>query len=104
MSDVFAVWYQPVIGALHVLGIAWFGAMLLVQDRSLRRWRWVGLALMLITGTLLFAANASHVAASWSFRIKLLVLLGLCFVQKPRWLVVGLWALAVFASRGIAYF
>ncbi|MEO8096371.1 MAG: hypothetical protein ABI811_01625 [Acidobacteriota bacterium] len=104
MFEFLAVWYQPAIGALHVLGIAWFGGMLLTEDRGLRTWRWAGLVLMLATGILLFTANAAHVWNSSSFRIKLLLLLALVFVRQPRWLVLTLWAAVVFASRGIAYF
>ncbi|MEP6961718.1 MAG: hypothetical protein ABI995_06560 [Acidobacteriota bacterium] len=104
MSEFLAVWYQPAIGALHVLGIAWFGGMLLTEDSRLRVWRWSGLALLLLTGLLLFAANAGRVWSSTSFRIKLLLLVALIFARQPRWLVLTLWAAVIFASRGIAYF
>jgi hypothetical protein len=98
---MFDIWYQPALGTLHVLGIAWFGATMLTEAPRLRR---VGLLWMLSTGVLLFAANAERVYASTSFRVKLALLLSLVFVHKPRWLVVALWGAVVFASRGIAYF
>jgi hypothetical protein len=101
MREFLVVWYQPFLGALHVLGIAWFGATLLTDGPRLRR---VGLAWMLGTGIVLFALNYEHVHRSTSFRIKLALLLALVFVRRPRWLVFTLWAAVVFASRGIAYF
>lgn len=101
MSEFAAIWYQPLLGALHVLGIAWFGATLLVEASVLRR---IGLAWMLATGVLLFAANAERVYASTSFRIKLALLVALLFVRRPHWLVLTLWVAVIFASRGIAYF
>jgi hypothetical protein len=101
MSEFAAVWYEPLIGALHMLGIAWFGASLFVDARRLR---WVGVVWMSATGALLFAANSQRVFASTSFRIKLALLATLLFVRGPRWLVLTLWAAVILASRGIAYF
>lgn len=100
---MFDIWYVPILGAMHVLGIAWFGGMALFDDPRWSRWRWAGLALMLMTGALLFAANPSRTWASTSFRIKLGLLLALWFA-KPRWLALTLWAFVIAASRGIAYF
>jgi hypothetical protein len=101
MSEFWSIWYQPALGAMHVLGVAWFGGTLFTESPRLRR---IGLIWMLVTGALLFAANADRVYASTSFRIKLALLLALLFVGKPRWLVLALWVAVVFASRGIAYF
>ena len=98
---MFDIWYQPALGALHVLGVAWFGASLWTDAPRLRWW---GSMWMLVTGALLFAANAERVFASTSFRIKLVLLVALVLVRKPLWLVLSLWAAVVFASRGIAYF
>jgi hypothetical protein len=101
MPEWWQTWYQPVIGALHVLGIAWFGATILTDAPALRK---IGLIWTLSTGALLFAANPAHVFASQSFRIKLALLAALIFVHRPRWLVLTLWVAVIFASRGIAYF
>ncbi|MEO5926120.1 MAG: hypothetical protein ABIR70_20025 [Bryobacteraceae bacterium] len=101
MSEFVLVWYQPLLGAIHVLGVAAFGATLLADAPLLRR---VGLVWMLATGALLFAANAERIYTSTSFRIKIAILVTLFFVKQPRWLVLGLWAAVIFASRGIAYF
>ena len=60
--------YYPILGAFHLLGIAWFGGMLLMGDLSVlgvalrhepvsevwsqfRRWKWVGFAVILVSGT-----------------------------------------------------
>jgi hypothetical protein len=101
MRDFFEVWYQPLLGALHVLGIAWFGATLWTDAPRLRRF---GLLWMLSTGAVLFALNVDRLTASTSFRIKLALLLALVFVRNPRWLVWTIWGAVIFASRGIAYF
>lgn len=101
MFEFVAVWYQPLLGALHVLGIGLFGATVLVHAPTLRR---LGLAWMLVTGALLFVANAERVYPSTSFRVKLALLVALLLVRKPRWLVLALWVAVIFASRGIAYF
>jgi hypothetical protein len=101
MSEFWLTWDQPLIGALHVLGIAWFGATLFTDAPVLRR---IGLVWLLATGFALFALNHAHVTHSIAFHIKLALLLALIFVRRPRWLVVSLWIAVIFASRMIAYF
>jgi hypothetical protein len=101
MRDFFDVWHQPLLGALHVLGIAWFGATLWTNEPRLRR---IGLAWMVLTGLALFALNPDRLGASTAFRLKLALLTTLVFVRGPRWLVLTLWAAVVFAARGVAYF
>ncbi|MEI9812238.1 MAG: hypothetical protein WDO18_06010 [Acidobacteriota bacterium] len=101
MSDFWLTWYQPLIGALHVLGIALFGGTLFADAPILRR---IGIVWMLLTGALLYAVNAAHVAHSVAFHLKLALLAALLFVRRPRWLVLGLWIAVIFASRGVAYF
>lgn len=101
MSDFLDTWYQPILGAVHVLGIAWFGTTIFTDATLLKR---IGLIWMLATGILLVAANPSHVFASSAFRIKLGLLAALIFVRRPRWLTLCLWIAVIFASRGIAYF
>ena len=101
MSDFWSTWYQPLIGALHVLGIAWFGATLFADAPRLRR---IGIVWMLATGVLLYVANTEHVTHSVAFDIKLALLLVLIFVRRPRALVLSLWISVIFFSRMIAYF
>ena len=50
-----STWGYPIIGALHVLGMAWFGGAVLIVDRQLRAWKRVGMVVMFASGMLLFA-------------------------------------------------
>jgi hypothetical protein len=101
LTDFAVTWYQPLIGALHVLGIAWFGGALFAEAPVLRR---IGLVWMLLTGLALLTFNYTHVIHSGAFRIKMVLLALLLFVRGPRWLVLSLWVAVIFAARLIAYF
>jgi len=106
-----STWAIPIIGAIHVLGIAWFGGAVLVRDSRLRRFRWTGLAILLLTGALLFCSQPLRLYYSQFFRAKmaLLVLIGLSALLPVRSarlamvLSLVLWAGVILASRGIAY-
>jgi hypothetical protein len=110
-----STWGYPVIGALHVLALALVGGAVVVPflRRDVRWIRWTGLALVVITGALLFAAGAEHYYKSTAFRIKasLLTLLAInAIASRPQRIkfhnaiALVLWAAAIFASRGIAFF
>ena len=96
----------------HVLGLAWFGAAVLIVDRQLRAWKGIGLAIMLATGMLLFALQPARYYAGLSFRIKLLLLLclgvnGASLGRGPGSREASFWRLwvsVIFASRAIAFF
>ncbi len=106
-----STWGVPIIGAIHVLAIAWFGGSVLVNDVRLRRFRWTGLAILLFTGSLLFWSQPLRLYYSDFFRAKmlLLVLIGVSALLPARHsrltmaLSLVLWAAVIFASRGIAY-
>jgi len=110
-----STWGYPVIGALHVLALAVFAGAVIVpflRDDT-RRLRWTGLILVIVTGALLFTAGADHYYKSTAFRIKavLLTLLAInAIVSRPQriklhhTIALVLWAAAIFASRGIAFF
>jgi len=106
-----ATWTVPIIGAIHVLAIAWFGGTVLVQAAHLRRFRWIGLAILLSTGFLLFWSQPLRLYYNQSFRVKvlLLVLIALVaflpsrFARLGFWGSLVLWAGVILASRGIAY-
>ena len=106
-----STWAVPIIGAFHVLAIAWFGGSVLVNDVRLRRFRWTGFAVLLFTGTLLFWSQPLRLYYSQFFRLKmlLLVLTAVAALLPARWarlammLSLALWAGIIFASRGIAY-
>jgi len=106
-----STWGVPIIGAIHVLAIAWFGGSVLVNDVSLRRFRWIGLAILLFTGALLFWSQPLRLYYSQFFRVKLalLLLIGLGALLPSRYgrlsmaLSLTLWIGVILASRGIAY-
>jgi len=106
-----STWGFPILSAIHVLGIAWFGGTVLIPGfgRQLPRFQRVGLALMLLTGALLFWLEPVKCYNSGPFRLKmlLLVLVGLNALVGTRLTTVLSWALwiaIIFAARWIAYF
>ena len=112
-----STWAYPVIGGLHVLGIAWFGGAVLLsalhrrngEGRPRAAMLWTGGAIMVLTGALLFAIEPLLCAGSKSFRVKLLLLVTLAAASKVRSkiavpLTLTLWAGVLLASRGIAFF
>ena len=106
-----STWGFPILGAVHVLAIAWFGGALFVPD--LRAWRWTGIVALLVTGALLFWVEPLKCYHSISFQVKLALLL---VIALNAWLRQGartrlasmvsllLWAAVIFAARGIAFF
>jgi hypothetical protein len=112
-----STWAYPVIGGMHVLGIAWFGGAVLLsalhrRDREARprpAILWTGGAIMLLTGVLLFAIEPLLCAGSQSFRVKMLLLVALAATSQVRSksatpLILTLWAGVLLAARGIAFF
>jgi len=121
-----STWGFPVLGALHVLALAWFGGALVIFDlrrlgwlmrpdpladlaAEFRGWRWFGVAVLMLTGALLFWVEPLKCYQSISFRLKmaLLILMGLNAGARSR--LAGavsllLWIAVVFAARGIAFF
>ncbi len=112
-----STWAYPVIGGLHVLGIAWFGGAVLLSALHRRDGEalprpailWTGGTLMLLTGALLFAIEPLLCARSQSFRVKMLLLVALAATSQVRSkiatpLTLTLWAGVLLAARGIAFF
>jgi hypothetical protein len=102
-----STWGFTILGALHVLGIAWFGGAVLIP--AMRVWKRIGLAWMLLTGALLFWLEPLKSYNSFSFRVKLLLLILLpCTIFLPptfaRAASLTLWAAVILASQGIAFF
>lgn len=86
-----------------MLGVAWFGAIVLGAVAP--RFKWAGLGLMLASGLLLFALHPGMYYGSISFRIKMALLLLLCLPLKlTRTAILTVWIAIIFASRGIAFF
>ncbi|HYV63222.1 MAG TPA: hypothetical protein VE958_11140 [Bryobacteraceae bacterium] len=114
-----STWAVPIIGAVHVLAIAWFGGTVLIRDSGLvsvlRRFRWTGLSILLFTGALLFWSQPLRLYYSQFFRLKMLLLVillmwtGSSSLLPARYgrmamaLSLVLWAGVILASRGIAY-
>jgi uncharacterized membrane protein len=121
-----STWGFPILSAVHVLALAWFGGALAISDLrrlgwaagseslaavavQLRAWNRLGLAVLLATGALLFYIEPLKCYQSVSFRIKLalLILIGLN-TGLPGKVAAGasllLWIAVIFAARGIAFF
>jgi hypothetical protein len=103
-----STWGFPIISAIHVLAIAWFGGTVLIPavGRQLPSFRRTGLALLLLTGALLFWLEPVKCYASFPFRLKmlLLVLVVLNPLFRSRLTTVSSWALwvaIIFAARWI---
>lgn len=98
-----STWGVPVVGALHVLGVAWFGGLVLVD--GLRRWRWFAAVFLALTGLLLFLANPERTWASLAFRLKLALLAAILILPgRARRTAIALWVGVIAAARGIAFF
>jgi len=99
-----SVWGYPIIAAIHVLGLALFGATLLARAEDYRTWKRIGLGVMLLSGALLFGMHAGRYSTSSAFRIKILLLVLVLGLKLPRAVSLALWIAIIFASRGIAFF
>jgi hypothetical protein len=120
-----STWGFPILGAMHVLALAWFGGAILVRAlerlgkvqfapesaEHVRRWRNLGVVALLATGALLFWVEPVKCYQSISFRLKMALLV---MVAVNAWagrrarfaagLALLLWIAIIFAARGIAYF
>jgi len=102
-----STWGFPVLAALHVLALAWFGGTLVLRGETaaqLGAWRWTDGALLLGTGALLFCIEPVKCYESVSFRVKMGLLLLAAVTPRRRALALLLWAAVVFAARGIAFY
>jgi hypothetical protein len=103
---------MPIVESIHVLAAASvFGTILIVDLRllgfpdtrraftrvcdELLRLTWVAFALAVVTGALMFAANASTYFGNTQFRLKMLALLGaglnMAIFQRITFRTVGAW-------------
>jgi hypothetical protein len=105
-----STWGFPAAGALHVLGIAWFGGTVLFTGPEFRAWKRVGLAAMLATGALLFWIEPVKCYTSGPFRLKMFLLALLAAnawnpARRLAWVAtLTLLGGMIFAARWIAYF
>ncbi|SRR5579883_587460 len=105
-----STWGVPIVGALHVLALAWFGGFAVAGETvatELRHWKRLGVLMLLVTGALLFWVEPVKCYESASFRVKMALLVLIAAIPRTR-LGVGLslllWIAAVCAARGIAFF
>jgi hypothetical protein len=100
-----STWGYPIISAIHVLGIAWFGGTVLISQFApeLRMLRRIGITVLLITGVVLFWLHPTQYSNSISFRAKMLLLILLTRTKPASANSLALWAAIIFASRGIAF-
>jgi hypothetical protein len=106
-----STWGFPIVSAIHVLGIAWFGGTVLIPSlgRQLPWFRRPGLTLLLLTGAMLFWLEPVKCYRSVPFRLKMVLLVLVCLTPLFRsrlatacsWV---LWIAIIFAARWIAYF
>ena len=99
-----SIWGYPIIAGIHVLGLALFGATVFTRPEELKTWKRVGLAVILLTGLLIFGMHPAQYAASAAFQLKMLLLVAVLSLKLPRAISLALWAAIIFASRGIAFF
>jgi hypothetical protein len=100
-----STWGYPIIAAIHVLGIAWFGGTILVSTLvpELKNIRRAGIALLLITGAILFWLQPHRYYDSVAFWIKMLLIALLLTVRPAGRLAIALLVAIIFAARGIAF-
>jgi hypothetical protein len=100
-----STWGYPIISAIHVLGMAWFGGTILIGEwvPELRRLRHIGLALVLISGVMLFWMQPAQYERNIPFYAKMLMLVALTRVKSASALSFVLWMAIIVASRGIAF-
>jgi hypothetical protein len=99
-----SVWGYPIIAAIHVLGMAWFGALAIARNLDVRRLKWIAVALMLTSGIVLFALHPVQYSESIAFRIKILLLVLIGVLNLPRSVLLAMWVAVILASRFIAFF
>jgi hypothetical protein len=97
-------WGFPILSALHVLGLAWFGGTVLVPGEFPRLQR-CGLAFVLFTGAVLFLMQPARYSHSIAFWTKMgLIAAILLLPRRTLWSALSLWFLVICAARAIAYF
>jgi|KBSMisStandDraft_5_1062788.scaffolds.fasta_scaffold97726_4 hypothetical protein len=117
-------WLFPVIESIHVIGLAAFAGTVVLGDlstlglvraetRSLTRWTHSGLALMLITGALMFFSDTARYLHNPAFHVKIALLVAALIVhfalrrsgtRLAAFLSLTLWTTVVLAARAIADF
>ena len=100
-----STWGYPIISAIHVLAIGWFGGTVLISQLApeLQKLRRIGVVVLLATGIVLFWLHPAQYSSSISFRVKMLLLILLTRTKTASVIALVLWVAIIFASRGIAF-
>ena len=100
-----STWGYPIISAMHVLGIAWFGGTALISQfvPDLRKLRRIGIAALVISGVVLFWLQPGRYYSSVAFWVKILLLVVLMRTKPSTVFSLAVWVAIIFASRGIAF-
>jgi len=97
-------WGFPILSALHVIGLAWFGGTVLLPGELARLKRW-GLTFMVVTGVALFLMQPARYAHSVAFWIKVALIVAVAIPWRiGLWPKLALWFGVICAARAIAYF
>ncbi len=117
-------WIFPIVESIHVIGLAAFVGTIVLEDlrtlnfnlpdtRQLKMWTHAGLALMLLTGVVMFLSDATRYLHNPAFDVKItLLVLALTahFTVHRRGtrftagLSLALWTCVILAARAIADF
>jgi len=117
-------WIFPVVESIHVIGLAAFVGTIVLEDlhtlglripdtRRLKMWAHAGLAVMLLTGAVMFLSDTTRYLHNPAFHVKItLLVLALTahFTLHQRetrftaGLSLALWTCVVLAARAIADF
>jgi len=100
-----STWGYPIISAIHVLSIAWFGGTVLMSEfmSDLTRLRRIGMTLAVLTGLILFWLQPGQYLNSNFFRLKILLLIVLGWIKPSKRVYATILIAIIFASRGIAF-
>jgi len=100
-----STWGYPIISAIHVLGLAWFGGTILVSsfNPELRALRHAGTGLLLLSGALLFWLQPERYYTTVSFWLKMGLIAAVLLTKPGKRFSLALWVAIIFASRGIAF-
>lgn len=117
-------WVFPVVESIHVIGLAAFVGTVVLQDLRtlnfaipdtgrLKPWTHAGLAVMLLTGAVMFFSDAARYLHNPAFQVKMALLvlaLGVHFTLRRSGtrfaavLSLTMWTCVVLAARAIADF
>lgn len=98
-----STWGFPILAAVHVLAIAWFGGAVLVAPPDLRAWKRLGLLFVLFTGAVLFWIEPLKCYHSTGFWLKMALLVLVAFANRRSAVSLLLWAAIIFTARAIAF-